>query len=128
MDTYIGCVTDELTKEDLFVAVERIDNQAQELIDLRLKSEGLNVSPVNLSHWQSNYRLRKILRAMRWTVSALCASANDEFFIGPIVREAKDGCDYIVEGEVLGASLPTSYCYVLESVLAGSTRVFRFCI
>jgi hypothetical protein len=38
--TYIGGVADELPEEDLLVAVEGVDDEAEELVDLGLEGEG----------------------------------------------------------------------------------------
>ncbi|KAE8728026.1 hypothetical protein F3Y22_tig00004797pilonHSYRG00073 [Hibiscus syriacus] len=38
-----GSIADEFTKEDLFVTVESVDDETQELVDLRLECEGLRV-------------------------------------------------------------------------------------
>lgn len=42
--TYIRGVTDELTKEDLLVAVECVDDETEKLVNLSLESKGLGVS------------------------------------------------------------------------------------
>mmetsp|Transcript_30206 Transcript_30206/g.85326 ORF Transcript_30206/g.85326 Transcript_30206/m.85326 type:complete len:434 (+) Transcript_30206:932-2233(+) len=39
----IGGVRDELAQEDLLVAVEGVDNQGEQLVDLRLESKGLSL-------------------------------------------------------------------------------------
>ena len=41
--THVGGVTDELTKKDLLVAVEGVDDETEKLVDLSLESEGLAV-------------------------------------------------------------------------------------
>lgn len=48
--TYIRRVTDELTEEDLLVAVESVDDQAEKLVDFSLEGEGLCVSHLNFRH------------------------------------------------------------------------------
>ena len=42
-DTYIGGVADELTKEDLLVAVEGVDDEREQLVDLGLEGKSLGV-------------------------------------------------------------------------------------
>ena len=41
--THIGGIADELTEEDLLVAVEGVDDQAEKLVDLGLEGKGLGV-------------------------------------------------------------------------------------
>ena len=41
--THIGGVADKLAKEDLLVGVEGVDDQAEELVNLRLEGEGLRL-------------------------------------------------------------------------------------
>lgn len=48
--TYIRGIADELTKENLLVAIEGVDDEAQKLVDLRLESEGLGLYHQNVSH------------------------------------------------------------------------------
>ena len=50
-DTYIRGIADDFTKEDLFVAVEGVDDQAEKLVDLRLESEGLCISHLHVRHY-----------------------------------------------------------------------------
>ena len=50
-ETYIRGIADEFTKEDLFVAVEGVDDQAEKLVDLSLESEGLCISHLHVSHY-----------------------------------------------------------------------------
>lgn len=50
--TYIRRVTDELTEEDLLVAVGSVDDQAEKLIDPSLEGKGLRVSHLNFRHRQ----------------------------------------------------------------------------
>lgn len=38
-EAYIGRIADEFTKKDLLVTVERVDDQAEKLIDLSLKGK-----------------------------------------------------------------------------------------
>jgi hypothetical protein len=51
-ETYIRGIADELTKEDLLVAVESVDDEAQKLVNLRLERKGLRLglSHVHVSH------------------------------------------------------------------------------
>ena len=42
-EMYIGRVADEFTEKDLFVAVESVDDEAQQLVDLGLESKRLRV-------------------------------------------------------------------------------------
>lgn len=48
--TYIRGVANELPKEDLLVGVEGVDDQAQQLVDLRLEGEGLGLSHLLIRH------------------------------------------------------------------------------
>ena len=48
--TYIRGVADELAKENLFVAIESIDDETEKLVDLSLESKGLGLSHLNLRH------------------------------------------------------------------------------
>lgn len=41
--TYIRGIADELTEKNLLVAVEGVDDQTQELVDLSLESERFNL-------------------------------------------------------------------------------------
>lgn len=46
--TYIGGVGDQLTQENFFVGVESVDDQAHQLVDLRL--EGVSLGSSYASH------------------------------------------------------------------------------
>lgn len=41
--TYVRSIADELTEEDLLVAIESVDDQAEELVDLSLEGERLRI-------------------------------------------------------------------------------------
>ena len=58
--TYVGSVADEFTKEDLLVGVEGVDDEAEELVDLRLESEGLCVCHLYIRHWRTSNELHGI--------------------------------------------------------------------
>ena len=53
-ETHIGGIADEFTEKDLLVAVEGVDDQTQQLIDLRLERKRLGVR-----HSRSLYQNRK---------------------------------------------------------------------
>jgi len=42
-EAYIGGVGDELAEEDLLVGVEGVDDEREQLVDLRLEGEGLRL-------------------------------------------------------------------------------------
>lgn len=54
MVTYIGGIADELSKEDLFVAVKGVDDETEELIDLSLEWKRLC-----FRHYSKQRKLRK---------------------------------------------------------------------
>jgi len=41
-ETYIGSITNEFPKKDLLVGVKSVDDEAEKLVDLSLKSERLS--------------------------------------------------------------------------------------
>lgn len=43
LDTHIGSVADKLTKEDLLVGVESVDDETQQLVDLGLEGESFGL-------------------------------------------------------------------------------------
>jgi hypothetical protein len=51
MATYIRCIRDNLPKKDLLVAVESVDDEAQQLINLSLESESLHIASLRLFHY-----------------------------------------------------------------------------
>lgn len=46
----IRSVANELTEENLLVAVECVDDQAEQLVDLRLECEGLRLGHLHIRH------------------------------------------------------------------------------
>ena len=48
--TYIRVIVAELTKENLLVSVESVDDEAKKLVNLNLECEGFNVSHPSVSH------------------------------------------------------------------------------
>ena len=42
-EAYIRSIADEFTQENLLVAVEGVDDEAEKLVDLSLESEGFSV-------------------------------------------------------------------------------------
>lgn len=59
-EKYIRRIADKLAKENLLVAVKSVDDQAQELVDLSLKSEGLGISHLHVRHRNQMLREKEI--------------------------------------------------------------------
>ena len=49
--TYIRGIADEFTKEDLFVAVEGVDDQAEKLVDVSLECKSFSISHLHVRHY-----------------------------------------------------------------------------
>ena len=49
-ETYIRGIANKLPKENLLVRVKGVDDQAQQLVDLRLEGEGLGFSHLHIRH------------------------------------------------------------------------------
>ena len=50
-ETYIRGIANEFTKEDLFVAVEGVDDQAEKLVDVSLECKSLCISHLHIRHY-----------------------------------------------------------------------------
>lgn len=55
-EDYIGGVGDELAEEDLLVGVEGVDDEREQLVDLRLEGEGLGLRGHGAGSWDARAR------------------------------------------------------------------------
>lgn len=65
LKTHIGGIADDLTKENLLVAIESVDDETEQLVDLRLECKRLR-----LRHFRTQRKLTRLRRDLGFRCGA----------------------------------------------------------